>query len=145
MTDREDRFVDGPVSPDAGDETAARWRMIPDVGAAIWFSGHVRADEIDTGVVTAIDYTAYRPLADDELDRIVAEVAAADGVIDVFVRHALGIVPVGGVAMLVGVAAGHRREAFTALARVVDEIKARVPIYGKELTDTDGYRWKVNT
>jgi len=140
-----DLFVEGPVDPAAGDTTAHRWRSRPAVGGVAWFAGQVRGDRTDAGAVTAIEYSAYRPMADQELQRVIDEATIASGIDDVFVRHALGLVPVGGVAMLVGVAGAHRGEVFATLAWLVDAIKERVPIYGKEFLDGADHRWKVNT
>ncbi len=145
MTAPEDLFVDGPVSPTVAEEVAARWHTLPRIGGTAWFHGQVRGDITGTGTVTAIEYTAYRPTADEELHRVLAEALKTGGAIDIFLRHSLGLVPAGGIAMLVGVAGAHREEVFATLARVINEVKERVPIYGKELTDNDSYRWKVNT
>jgi molybdopterin synthase catalytic subunit len=145
MTPTDSLFVAGPVPPSDGDAIADRWRQQPEIGGTAWFFGQVRGDRTENGTVTAIEYTAYRPLADEELGRIVAEVLDREGLVDLFVRHSLEVVPVGGIAMMIGVAGGHRREVFAALPRIVDEIKQRVPIFGKELTDGCGHRWKVNT
>jgi molybdopterin synthase catalytic subunit len=145
MTPRDPLFVVGQVPPSDADSVAARWRQLPGVGGTAWFFGQVRGDQTENGTVTAIEYTAYRPLADEELRNIMAEVLDREGLVDLFVRHSLEVVPVGGIAMMIGVAGGHRREVFAALPWVVDEIKQRVPIFGKELTDEDGHRWKVNT
>jgi molybdopterin synthase catalytic subunit len=145
MIPREDLFVDGPVDPATGSTAAERWRDDPAVGGVAWFYGQVRGDTIAAGTVTAIEYTAYRPLADRELAAVIAETLERDGIAGIFLCHSLGIVPVGGTAMVVGIAGGHRGEVFGTLPWIVDEIKRRVPIYGKELTDADSYRWKVNT
>lgn len=145
MTPREDLFVDGPVDPAAGAAGAERWRHDAGIGGVAWFHGQVRGDSTSSGTVTAIEYTAYRPLADRELAAVIDEAMKRDGIAGVFLRHSLGLVPVGGTAMVVGVAGGHRGEVFATLPWLVDEIKRRVPIYGKELTDGDSYRWKVNT
>jgi molybdopterin synthase catalytic subunit len=105
----------------------------------------VRGDPTENGTITAIEYTAYRPLADEEMRKIMVEVLERDGLVDLFIRHSLDAVPVGGIAMMIGVAGKHRREVFTALPWIVDEVKHRVPIFGKELTDGNGHRWKVNS
>lgn len=141
----EDRFLEGPVDPRLAETVTERWQALPEVGGVAWFAGQVRADRTDKGTVTAIEFSAYRPMADEQLQRVIEETMGHEGIAEVFVRHALAIVPVGGVAMLVAVAGAHRREVFAGLTTLVDRIKDRVPIYGKELLDDSGYRWKVNT
>jgi hypothetical protein len=106
MTPTDSLFVAGPVPPSDGDAIADRWRQQPEIGGTAWFFGQVRGDRTENGTVTAIEYTAYRPLADEELRTIVAETRERDGLIDLFVRHSLEVVPVGGIAMMIGVAGG---------------------------------------
>ena len=56
-------------------------------------------------------------------------VAAADGVVAVAAVHRLGDLTIGDVAVVVAVSAVHRGEAFAASRRLIDELKAEVPIW----------------
>ena len=58
------------------------------------------------------------------------------------VHHRIGVVPVGIPSFLVAVWAGHRQEAFTACRYIVDEVKARAPIWKKEVFVAGGEKWK---
>ena len=61
------------------------------------------------------------------------------------IYHSLGLVPVGQISLFVFVSSAHRRTAFEASEFIVEEIKANVPIFGKELVGTEGtFVWKEN-
>ena len=49
------------------------------------------------------------------------------------VSHRVGHLDVGDVALVAAVAAAHRRAAFDACARLVDEVKARLPIWKRQV------------
>ncbi|MGY8886189.1 MAG: molybdenum cofactor biosynthesis protein MoaE, partial [Flavobacteriales bacterium] len=38
-----------------------------------------------------------------------------------------------------------RKEVFKALEYIVEEIKAKVPVFGKELFEDESHQWKVNS
>jgi molybdopterin synthase catalytic subunit len=42
------------------------------------------------------------------------------------------------------VSSAHRKECRAALAHLVEEIKAKAPIFGKELFTDHSHQWKVN-
>ena len=97
-------------------------------GAVVGFSGAVR-DHDDDRTVTALHYSAH-PSAPDVLDAVVTEIAdAASGVRAVAVSHRVGDLVIGDAAFVVAVSADHRRAAFDTCARLVDEVKARLPVW----------------
>jgi molybdopterin synthase catalytic subunit len=59
---------------------------------------------------------------------------------DVLIWHRYGELEVGEDTMLVIVSSPHRREAFEACSWVVNEVKKRVPVWKKEVTD-EGTFW----
>lgn len=106
-------------------------------GGVVTFTGVVR--DHDRGRrVTRLAYTAH-PNAPGLLARVAADVAADDGVIAVAVLHRVGTLEIGEEAVVMAVSAAHRGEAFRACARLIDELKARVPIW-KEQGFADGTR-----
>lgn len=114
-------------------------RLVEDerAGAVISFSGVVRNH--DHGVaVTGIEYVAH-PSAEQVLQEVVAEFAPR--VHHVAVQHRIGWLDVGGVALYVAVAASHRKEAIRCLDELIDEIKARVPIWKKQFLADGGHEW----
>lgn len=86
--------------------------------------------------VVCLDYTEH-PLATQRLADCADRVAAIDGVQAVAVEHRVGHLVVGDLAVVVAVAAAHRQEAFSGCRRLIDELKAEVPIW-KEQTFADG-------
>ncbi|CRK61285.1 Molybdenum cofactor biosynthesis protein MoaB [Alloactinosynnema sp. L-07] len=111
-------------------------------GAVVTFAGVVRDHDHGRGV-TALTYEGH-PTAKDIVAEVATEVAARHrGVRALAVTHRIGDLAVGDVALACAVAAEHRREAFTACADLVDEVKARLPIW-KHQKFTDGTDEWVN-
>lgn len=105
-------------------------------GAIVGFVGAVRDHDTGRGV-TRLSYSAH-PSAPEVLARVVAEVVAeAQGVRAVAVTHRVGDLHIGDVAFVVAVAADHRGAAFATCARLVDEVKAQLPVW-KHQFFTDG-------
>ncbi len=97
-------------------------------GAVVTFGGVVR-DHDGGRSVTALHYEGH-PTAGDVLADVVSEVAARRaGVRAVAVSHRVGDLTIGDVALACAVAADHRAEAFTTCADLVDEVKARLPVW----------------
>ncbi len=86
--------------------------------------------------VSHLDYSAHPQAA--VVARELAEKLAADGrVVRIAVVHRVGHLEVGDVAVVVGVSAEHRGEAFEVCRALIDEFKASVPIW-KHQQFTDG-------
>ena len=98
-------------------------------GAVVAFEGVIR-DHDHGDAVSALDYRAH-PDAAAFLERICAEVAGSTG-LRIAAAHRVGRLTIGDVALVAVVAAPHRAEAFAACSRLVDEIKAGVPIWKKQ-------------
>lgn len=100
-------------------------------GAFAGFEGWVR-DNHAGRVVTGLLYEAYAALAETEGERILDETRERFDIVDVRCVHRVGELGVGELAVWVGVSAGHRDAAFAACRHVIDEVKARVPIWKHE-------------
>ena len=100
-------------------------------GACVTFEGWVR-DHNEGEAVTALDYEAHEPIAVAEGEKILAEARERFDVIAIHAEHRVGALAIGDCAVWVGVSAAHRGAAFDACRWVIDEIKARVPIWKKE-------------
>lgn len=125
-------------------EPAALQRALADAraGACVTFEGWVR-DHNDGRKVQALDYEAFGELAEREGGRIIAEARAKFDVLAVACVHRVGALKIGDLAVWVGVVAAHRGAAFDACRYVIDEAKARVPVWKKEHY-TDGASEWVN-
>ena len=86
------------------------------------------ADPTADKTVTALDYSAHPQAA--EAARALAGRLAADGrSVRLAVVHRVGHLEVGDVAVVVGVSAEHRGEAFDVCRELIDEFKATIPIW----------------
>jgi molybdopterin synthase catalytic subunit len=104
-------------------------------GAVVTFLGTVR-DHHEGRDVSRLEYSAYGPMAEAEIDRIVKE-AEGRWSCQAAVTHRLGVLGIGDVAVAVAVAAPHRAEAYEGCRYIMDELKRRVPIWKREAY-TDG-------
>jgi molybdopterin synthase catalytic subunit len=109
-------------------------------GACVSFEGWVR-DHNDGRAVRALDYEAYAELAEKEGARILEEAKAKFAVQAIHCVHRVGSLAIGDLAVWVGVSAAHRGAAFDACRYVIDEAKARVPIWKKEHYVSGASEW----
>ena len=100
-------------------------------GACVVFEGAVR-NHHEGRKVESIYYDAYRPMAEKEMGRIVAEVSARLPEVAIAVRHRIGELVVGEVSIIIVCASPHRGEAFDACRMLIDRIKESVPIWKRE-------------
>ena len=113
----------------------------PRAGAVVSFEGVVRDHDHGRGVVS-LDYEGH-PTATAILREVAAEIAKDPEVYAVAVSHRVGALKVGDVAIVAAVSTAHRQAAFAACARLVDEAKARLPIWKRQVF-TDGTDEWVN-
>jgi MoaE-MoaD fusion protein len=131
-------LVHGPIDVDG---TLARIGA-PDVGAVVSFLGTVRDHAEDLDGVVRLDYSAYEPMAERELALIADEIRAAHPQVrGLALLHALGELTVGEHTILVAVASPHRAEAFDACRVALEAVKARVPVFKREVTADGAHRW----
>lgn len=110
-------------------------------GAIATFSGNVRI--LDNGrEVVRLSYEIH-PSTEQILNEVVHDVASRHKVLGVAVAHRFGEIALGESALIVAISAEHRGDAFSACAEMVDEVKARIPIW-KHQFFTDGSDEWVN-
>lgn len=103
----------------------------PGAGGRVVFCGVVR--EVDHGRdVVELEYEGH-PGAEAVLLEIAAEFAAEPEVLALAVSHRVGQLAVGDVALVAAVATEHRAAAFDVCARLVDTVKARLPIWKRQV------------
>lgn len=127
------RISDEPI-----DVAALYQRLVdPQYGGIDMFVGTVRqwTGKIET---TKIEYSAYQPMAEKQLEKIAMPIEKQGG--RVVVAHRTGQLDLSDIAVFVGVAAPHRAEAFKWCQYIIDTLKREVPIWKKEY-DTDKVRW----
>lgn len=97
-------------------------------GAFVEFCGMVR-DLEDGQKISALEYEAYSPMAENEMRRILTSLAERQSCLEACVIHRIGVIPVGETAIYVGVVAKHRGEAFAVLTEFMNRLKQDVPIW----------------
>ena len=124
-------------------DVAAHERLVARAaaGAVVSFAGVVRDHDEGRGVVE-LEYEGH-PSAERILVEVAAEIAADPEVFGVAVSHRIGKLEIGDVALAAAVSTAHRAAAFAACARLVDEVKARLPIWKRQVF-TDGAEEWVN-
>lgn len=112
----------------------------PDAGAYACFEGWVRDHHAGRGVV-GLTYEAYAALAESEGEAILAEACGRFAIAEAACVHRVGALQVGELAVWVGVSAAHRDAAFAACRWIIDEVKARVPIWKHERYQDGDVAW----
>ena len=113
----------------------------PACGAFVSFEGWVR-NHHDNRQVSHLFYEAYPQLALNEGLSVMGQALAKYQINSAICIHRLGTLQIGDMAVWVGVNAAHRDAAFQACRFVIDDIKARVPIWKKEFyLDSDTAQW----
>jgi molybdopterin synthase catalytic subunit len=109
-------------------------------GAVVGFAGVVRNH--DGGrTVTRLEYSAH-PSAQQTLADVAAEIAAdCHGVRAIAVSHRIGALEIGDAALVAAVAADHRGAAFETCERLVDAVKARLPVWKHQFFADGSDEW----
>lgn len=104
------------------------------------FLGTVRDHSPGKDGVTHLVYEAYQELVEGKITDLVTEAAQKWPVIGVAVHHRTGRVELGESSVAVVVSAAHRVDAFDAARFLIDELKAKAPIWKQEHWD-GGVEW----
>ncbi len=114
------------------DLLAVRQRVLhPSAGAVCVFEGVVR-DHNEGKAISLLEYEAYDKMVTAELRRIAAELQAALPGTRLAATHRVGALSIGDTAVVCVASAAHRAEAFEAARRLIDEVKARLPVWKRE-------------
>jgi molybdopterin synthase catalytic subunit len=108
-------------------------------GAIATFLGTVRAQSRGREVI-ALEYEAYEDMAEQVMAEIAGEVEERYDLCKVAISHRTGRVEVGGTSVAIAVSAPHRQDALAACADTIEALKARVPLWKKELYE-GGEEW----
>ncbi|HLP01445.1 MAG TPA: molybdenum cofactor biosynthesis protein MoaE [Opitutaceae bacterium] len=125
--------IDWPISPGPTVPPS----LAGPAGALAEFRGLVRNDE-GGQPISALEYEAYSPMAEQTMRRIAREIGGRHGVLSARIVHRVGIVPVGEAAIHLVVAARHRGPAFVFLSEFMDRLKQDVPIWKIRALDRTG-------
>ena len=138
-------FIEGPIAASFIGESIAKHQSKTSIGAHDIFLGQVRADVIDGKTVEAIDYSAYEEMAENAIHEIREAAFEKYNLTCMHIYHSLGRVNTGEICLFVFVSAPRRKEVFKAIEFLVEEIKSKVPIFGKEIFEDETHQWKENS
>jgi molybdopterin synthase catalytic subunit len=98
------------------------------LGAEVRFLGVVRGEEAGRRI-SGIEYSAYRPMAEKMLQRLIDTGSAQHGPHEVDLQHRLGFVAAEEPSILIRVRTRHSAAAFELCRWYLQEIKTQVPIW----------------
>ncbi len=138
-------FKEGAISSQFIADSIAKHQSKTGIGAHNIFLGQVRADEVNGKVVSAIEYTAYEEMANQKFYEIREAAFEKFDLNCMHIYHSIGKVNTGEICLFVFVSSPRRKEVFPAIEFIVEEIKANVPVFGKEIFEDESHQWKVNS
>jgi molybdopterin synthase catalytic subunit len=109
-------------------------------GGVCSFLGRVREEHLGRKVLH-LHYEAYESLAWRELRALTALARQRWNLGPILLAHRTGRLEIGDAAVLIGVAAGHRDEAFEACRFLIEGVKRQVPIWKHEFYADGGEAW----
>lgn len=108
-------------------------------GALSIFMGNVR-NRGRSGNVSEIYYESYSKMAEQKMREIENEAQTKWEIKKLVVFHRIGNIKVGEASIIIGVSSEHRNEAFEACKYVINNVKTRVPIWKKEISN-ESQKW----
>lgn len=135
----------GPIEPEFIATSIAKHQSKTTIGAHQIFLGQVRADEIEGKSVKAIEYSAHEEMTESIIHEIREETFDKFDLTCMHVHHSIGEVKTGEICLFVFVSSAHRKASNEAIIYLVEAIKERAPIFGKEVFEDGTHVWKKNT
>jgi molybdopterin synthase catalytic subunit len=115
-------------------------------GASLFFIGTVR-NHNNNKQVTGITYDTHDSIVEKSFkeisDEAISAITAEHPII--FIEHAKGYLPLGGISIVIAVAAKHRGQVYDLSRFIIEEIKKRTPIWKKEHYDNEETTWLEGT
>jgi molybdopterin synthase catalytic subunit len=125
------------LTPDPFEAGSLSRRVVrSDTGAVASFTGTTR-DNFGGKRVLRLEYEAYEPMAILEIRSICAAARVRWQLRVIAITHRTGLVPIGEPSIEIAISSAHRKDALEAVHFAIDELKARVPIWKKEVYDED--------
>ncbi len=137
-------FIEGAITASFIADSIAKHQSKKTIGAHNIFLGQVRADVIDGKTVTAIEYSAYTEMANQSIHVIRENAFENYDLTCLHIYHSIGLVNAGEICLFVFVSAPRRKIVYKALEFLVEEIKDKAAIFGKEIFEDNSHAWKKN-
>ncbi len=128
-------FINGRIDFEFITSQISNHKSKKDIGAHTVFLGQVRSDKINGANVAKIIYTAYKEMAEKELNKIRESVINKYELKCLHIYHSLGEINAGEVAFFVFGSASHRDNIFDSIKEAVELVKSNVPIWKKEIVE----------
>ena len=110
-----------------------------EAGGIVTFVGKVRKFTKGKEVIR-LEFQSYQPMAISEMTKIAQHIMDQYPVRKIAIHHRVGVLGIGGIAVVISVSCPHRKEAFAACQYAIDTLKETVPIWKKEIFE-DGEVW----
>lgn len=111
-------------------------------GAILVFEGVTR-NHFEGRPVMELSYEAWPEMAIPQMEAIGAEIASKWPGTQCAMVHRTGVVPLAEASVVIAVSSGHRGPCYEASRYAIEQLKARVHIWKKEIY-ADGSAWKAN-
>jgi molybdopterin synthase catalytic subunit len=106
-------------------------------GCVVTFVGTVRGSSCGKSVLFLEYDASAQELARRELQRIAEEIRVKWQLEDIAIYHRIGRLKVGEITLVIAIGAPHRKEAFEACQYAIDRFKQVVPLWEKEVTESE--------
>lgn len=114
----------------------------PDAGGINIFLGTTRAERSPAHRdLVALDYDAYHLMAMQRMNRLAVEARRSWPIVRLAILHRMGRVHLGEPSVIIAVSCPHRADAFAACRWLIDQLKADVPIWKKEIWADGANSW----
>jgi molybdopterin synthase catalytic subunit len=110
-----------------------------EAGAIATFVGTTRARSRGRDV-DHLEYEAFEGMAEQEMERIAADLKSRYDLHEVAIHHRVGRVDIGERSVVIAVSAPHRGDALAACKNAIDTLKETVPLWKKEVYE-GGEEW----
>ena len=123
--------------------SALEFVVLPTTGGTSVFIGTTRNNFQNRNVVTLF-YEAYEAMAKNEMLKISLEARKKFNIARICIMHRLGEVPIAESSVIIACSSVHRSDAINAVEFLINELKAKVPIWKKEIYAEGDSEWKEN-
>lgn len=137
-------FKQGAISAESIGKSIANHQDRTNIGAHSIFMGQVRADVIEGKTVSAIEFTANEELTEQVMFEVREQAFSQFNLTCMHIYHSLGRVETGQICLFVFASSEHRNDCRNATEFIVEELKSRAPIFGKEIFEDGSHQWKSN-
>ena len=126
-------------------DECCRFVADPSCGAVATFAGITR-DNFQGKRVSKLSYEGYTPMAIKELRRLCDDARKEyPSIVKIAAVHILGDCPVGATSVILAASSPHRKDSINCIEYLIDELKARIPIWKLEVYEGDEKAvWKEN-